>query len=396
MRAGRVAVVVLLHGLAGAGLAAEAPVAVSPGSADRVLAVEERCPTFNWAQVPGATGYELVVHEVVEGAGRSNELLRHRLPAGAAGWTPALGNCLARGGRYGWSVRALGDERASDWSAPALFAVAAAPSRPEFDAALEVVRAYLADEGARDGARVQRPIDVSAELAEAVEQAAGQAAPAPGALTFPGAVALQATQEVTTGIAHGVVGTTASDGVHAAGVYGETATEAAGILGVAATYRGKGVFATNQDAGHVCAAFPHGVALYAETTHFDGIAVYADASGSQTIGVYGDGELFGGYFASQPGGDAIGAGGTALTAPFRVDNAGNVFATSFDIDAFDVQQVSGSNSADCPAGTLRTGGGCFCGANQVLLSAPNGSVSWNCSCSSGTGTAHVLCLTSPP
>ncbi len=122
----------------------EAPVTVSPGSSERVTSVEARCPTLNWGQVEEAKHYELVVYRL-SGAGAEEPLLTQRIPGSALGWTPAMDRCFDRSGRYAWSVRAVGRKgAASEWSAPRLFEVAEGPSEREFEAALEVVRSYLA------------------------------------------------------------------------------------------------------------------------------------------------------------------------------------------------------------------------------------------------------------
>ncbi len=123
-------------------------VGVSPGSARAFTPVAEACPTFNWTQADEARGYELRVFRV-EDLEREDALpeLAVELPAGATGWTPPGDRCLAAGGKYAWSVRALGggEARGADgpWSEALLFAVAAAPTAAELQRALEVVQRYL-------------------------------------------------------------------------------------------------------------------------------------------------------------------------------------------------------------------------------------------------------------
>ncbi|MCP4249786.1 MAG: hypothetical protein GY778_22310, partial [bacterium] len=97
--------------------------------------MESRCPTFNWAGVPGARSYELVVYLVGEEGQEATPVLRQTVPGAANGWTPSLDACLERGERYAWSVRAVGRTEASDWSAPSLFEVAAGPGEVEFEQA---------------------------------------------------------------------------------------------------------------------------------------------------------------------------------------------------------------------------------------------------------------------
>ena len=105
----RCGAVVLVAGLCAAVAMAEAPAAVSPGHADHLAQVEVRCPTFNWGAVPGAKAYQLVVYRLEERGGEETQpVVRAVVPGSATGWTPALGQCLERGGGYAWSVRSVG------------------------------------------------------------------------------------------------------------------------------------------------------------------------------------------------------------------------------------------------------------------------------------------------
>lgn len=123
------------------------PIAVSPGEERGAGAIESRCPTFSWGSQTGAAGYELVVYEVAADteSDTAAPALRHVVAGSASTWTPPLDRCLERGGVYAWSVRAVTGRSRSEWSAPRFFEVAAGPSRDDFEAALEVVRQYLAD-----------------------------------------------------------------------------------------------------------------------------------------------------------------------------------------------------------------------------------------------------------
>lgn len=132
-----------LLALAGTALAAETPVTVSPGNPSKLILVEGRCPTFSWGEVEGAKGYELVVYRLGEEGEEAKPALRQRFQGSVTSWTPGLDACLARGGRYAWSVRAAGGKRASEWSSPSLFAVASGPSEAELHAALAAVREVL-------------------------------------------------------------------------------------------------------------------------------------------------------------------------------------------------------------------------------------------------------------
>jgi subtilisin-like proprotein convertase family protein len=123
--------------------ATEVPVAVSPGDAAKFILSGDICPAFSWGSVKDAESHELVVYRVgVEGE-ESRPVLRQTLAGSASSWTPSLDLCLARGGRYAWSVRAVGEDNISDWSPPSLFQVASGPSAVEFEEALAVVRQYI-------------------------------------------------------------------------------------------------------------------------------------------------------------------------------------------------------------------------------------------------------------
>jgi hypothetical protein len=115
---------------------------VSPGSPTGTV-IDESCPTFSWGIVAGAEAYKLVVYTAEEPAGDTKPILRQRFPGSVNGWTPAFDQCLGRGRRYAWSIRALGNENPSEWSSPRLFRVATGPSRAELEEALRVVNDYL-------------------------------------------------------------------------------------------------------------------------------------------------------------------------------------------------------------------------------------------------------------
>lgn len=136
---------VLVLGFCSVAWGAESPVAVSPGDEKGAL-IEGRCPTFSWGEVEGAKSYDLIVYRVGEENEDEKPVLRRSFPGSVDGWTPALDQCLERGGQYAWSVRAVGGKGASEWSAPSLFEVASGPSEEEFEEAVQVVRQYLAEE----------------------------------------------------------------------------------------------------------------------------------------------------------------------------------------------------------------------------------------------------------
>jgi hypothetical protein len=113
-----------------------------------------------------------VVYLLGEEGEEAQPVLRQRIAGSALGWTPSLDRCLERGGRYAWSVRALGPKEESEWSRPNLFRVASAPSAVEFEEALEVVRTYLA---ARGEAGPKAATDEGAESPAETDRASAEA-----------------------------------------------------------------------------------------------------------------------------------------------------------------------------------------------------------------------------
>ncbi|MCP4201729.1 MAG: hypothetical protein GY769_07320 [bacterium] len=165
----------LLVSLAGSALAAAPPVAVSPGHVSKLATVADACPTFSWTEVQAAARYELVLYEVGEVEGESTEVLWQTVPGGATSWTPSLGLCLERGGRYAWSARAVGAKAASEWSAPSLFQVAPGPSEEELEEALDVVRSYLGTRPEAAAPSVDGPAAMAARLEAAAPRSAATA-----------------------------------------------------------------------------------------------------------------------------------------------------------------------------------------------------------------------------
>lgn len=125
-------------------LAAETPVAVSPGDTSKLALIGDTCPTFSWGSVEGARSYELVVYRLGDDSEEAKPVLQETFAGSASSWTPSLDRCLERGGQYAWSVRAIGGSEASEWSAPSLFEVAAGPSEAEFEELLALVKRYPA------------------------------------------------------------------------------------------------------------------------------------------------------------------------------------------------------------------------------------------------------------
>ena len=127
----RSAVIVVLGITIAFGSAAygQVPDSVSPGSEDKVAAIEGRCPSFSWGVVPGAEHYQLVCYRLPEGMEpshldleRAGEVLSTEVPGSATSWTPNLELCLPPGESYVWFVRAVFREdhgevvEAGEWS----------------------------------------------------------------------------------------------------------------------------------------------------------------------------------------------------------------------------------------------------------------------------------------
>ncbi len=136
--------------LAGAAAASDPeprPIPVAPGSTDGEPTLSQPCPSFHWADSVAALGYELAVFELESDSKPSETtiepVLRHRVPGSARGWELPADRCLVPGSRYAWAVRDLASE--GEWSEAAAFEVAVTPSPAEVEAALGVLRRYLAD-----------------------------------------------------------------------------------------------------------------------------------------------------------------------------------------------------------------------------------------------------------
>lgn len=129
-------------------------VAVSPGETDHAVEAASGCPTFSWSASPGATGYELAVLRLDHG--EEPEVVWSRTVAGSAtSWSPSRRECLEAGGRYAWTVRALGADAAaadSEWAAVRRFDVPAAPGADEIAAALATLERWRQAGGGVSGA----------------------------------------------------------------------------------------------------------------------------------------------------------------------------------------------------------------------------------------------------
>jgi hypothetical protein len=193
-----------------------APLGVAPGARDAFAEIGDRCPTFSWAALPLAAGYELRVYAVddLQRPGVEPAVLE-QLPAGASSWTPAAEQCLERGERYAWALRTIGEGRETEWSEPLFLQVVAAPD--ELARMLEELgevgrerlrRALLVTDGAHeqpeepDRARADEKTD---------DPVSKRVAPRKVAASLAGAITgLRAHLAATSGQTYGVLGVVAS------------------------------------------------------------------------------------------------------------------------------------------------------------------------------------------
>ena len=140
----------LLFALLAPGTAGAEAVTVSPGELDREVEAASACPSFSWSQEPGAQGYQLAVFRIADDE-EPELLLDHVVEGSATAWQPAREACLEPGGRYAWTVRALGAadaaEGSADWAPARRFTVSAAPADEEVASALETLRRWTASRG---------------------------------------------------------------------------------------------------------------------------------------------------------------------------------------------------------------------------------------------------------
>jgi iron complex outermembrane recepter protein len=141
------------------------PVGVSPGSTAQILTIDQGCPTFRWAPVVGARGYELAVHafdeEIVPAALQAEvPSLQEKTSGSASSWTPSPDRCL-RPGSYVWSVRAQLDQGVTDWSELLKFRVAPSMPTPGHEAAAPAQESGGAPSGG--AAQVFEKITVTAQ-----------------------------------------------------------------------------------------------------------------------------------------------------------------------------------------------------------------------------------------
>jgi hypothetical protein len=131
------------------------PVAISPGSENRVAVAGYSCPTFSWSGVEWAAAYTVAVFEAVNGESLSYEemeaiaspVLTKEIQGRALSWTPSSDERLNNGGMYVWYVQAKDAQSAGIWSEGKTFKV-------EVETRLvgmkETVRESLKDHGVSD------------------------------------------------------------------------------------------------------------------------------------------------------------------------------------------------------------------------------------------------------
>ena len=223
MRRGiRIAVVVIATGtlVALPAVASNGPAGVSPGAPDRSPLVRDGCPGFSWELAPGTEHYDVVVYRFAAdiGAGTESDLenaaevLYARVPGGATGWTPALDECLAPGGRFVWFVRAVFDSEtgeASDWSEAMLFSVAAALSAQEVERALDVLHLYI-ESGGDTAVLEQRTAQRSTGRRAAADRPRSGEPKLASRSVLTGTAAIRGEQPDAAGETYGVVGASAS------------------------------------------------------------------------------------------------------------------------------------------------------------------------------------------
>jgi hypothetical protein len=143
------------------------PVGASPGAAESVAMIGQTCPTFSWGASPGASHYQLAVFSLRNEAEKGEEaapVIDTAVPGSALSWTPPLKQCLESGGEYAWFVRAVDEYGEGEWSEGLYFEVASMPSPEEVEAALRVLRRYVAQSAGAGEESIEPPSERSTPI----------------------------------------------------------------------------------------------------------------------------------------------------------------------------------------------------------------------------------------
>jgi len=389
--------VLLLTCFAGAAMAAEAPVAVSPGNASKLATVESRCPTFSWGAIPAAERYELLVYRLGEEGEEAQPVLVQDFAGSVYGWTPSLDRCLERGGEYAWSVRALSEDAASNWSAPSLFQVASGPTEAEFEEALAVVERYLEE---RDATKDLAAESQRGRADESLAQPGGDAAsmtgvqevskPIPSGSGSESAIpAVPGTVSLATDGAVGIRTSTPLADLHVVG----SPNTSVGLLLAGGSSFGE------QDSEILLAETEEGT--YGMRLKYDGVANELQIFGRQNSADVGP-WLRITRSTGQILGDGTNLTGVVSDAELAT-HVGDASAhhdpglQSYFLVTTPMQSGTiGGFSSTCPSGTRVLGGGCSCDTVSIERSYPS-STQWFCSCSTlgydPDKKAYAICTT---
>jgi hypothetical protein len=323
--------------------AATPPTGISPGMPERIVTIDDTCPTFSWTLVSRARGYELVVAELegraenVNGPLESSPVVRIQLPEGSASWTPSGHHCLEPGRSYAWSVRAVASRRPGGWSPGLAFAVSEAEGSDLVADLLDRITALESEstrwqDAARPTASSLLPdMTVDPGLESSVQQIVES--------ELDGSGAIEAENSATSGEAYGILGISNSADKNAAGVAGEntvTSGRSVGILGVAYSPEGTGVrgmnLATDPSPGSDRATGVKGSTTSPDGVGVTGIAESPTGENAGVVGVATSPSGWGGLFFNESGGSLIAATSTPTnlaTLDFEVESDGTVRLTGF-------------------------------------------------------------------
>lgn len=162
-----------------------APVPVSPGAPAAATRIEQRCPTFSWTRLTGASGYQLAVYAEAADGGWAG-LLQRELPGSVASWTPALSDCGAWQGSLAWAIRAVTANGAQAWSPYAYFETPADPSGSVLREAHQLLQQGEAVARGQPASAAGRPLSAAPQRASAAAAVRGPARATSSATKPPG------------------------------------------------------------------------------------------------------------------------------------------------------------------------------------------------------------------